>query len=119
MAIRLIIFFVIIALIELYAFQAVKTFTIVRWVLNSYLIVSFAVIIFIGYEFTTFDRSVGQTKMTMITLGILLLTLVPKILITIVLLLEDIFRLFSASISKFSGATQDSFLRDDFWKVQL
>lgn len=110
MAIRLIIFFVIIALIELYAFQAVKTFTKVRWVLNTYLIVSFAVIIFIGYGFTTFDRSVGQTKMTMITLGILLLTLVPKILITIVLLLEDIFRLFSASISKFSGATQDSFL---------
>ncbi|MEI7508939.1 MAG: metallophosphoesterase [Flavobacterium sp.] len=110
MALRLIIFFVIIALIELYAFQAVKTFTKVRWVLNTYLVISFAVIIFIGYGFTTFDRSIGQTKITMITLGILLLTLVPKIVITVVLLLEDIFRLFLASISKFSGVSKDSFL---------
>jgi hypothetical protein len=110
MAIRLIIFFIIIALIEIYAFQAVKTFTKVRWVLNTYLVISFVVLLFVGYGFTTFDRSVGQTKMTMITLGILLLTLVPKILITVVLFLEDIFRLLSATISKFSGVSQDSFL---------
>jgi hypothetical protein len=110
MAFRLLIFFVIIALIELYAFQAVKTFTKVRWVLLSYIFLSVAAIVFIGYQFTKFDRSVGQTKMTMITLGLLLLILIPKLILTLVLFLEDIYRIFSGTISKISGASSDTFL---------
>jgi predicted MPP superfamily phosphohydrolase len=110
MAIRLIIFFVIIALIELYAFQAVKTFTKVRWVLWTYIFLSLTAIIFIGYQFTKFDRSVGQTKMTMITLGLLLLVLIPKLILTLVLFFEDIYRVLSGTISKISGNTTDSFI---------
>lgn len=110
MALRLIIFFVIIALIELYAFQAVKTFTKVRWVLIAYVAISLAAIVFIAYQFTKFDRSVGQTKMTMITLGLLLLVLIPKLILTVVLFLEDVFRIFSGTISKISGASTNSFL---------
>ncbi len=110
MALRLIIFFIIIGLIELYAFQAVKTFTKVRWVLITYVVISLVAIFFIGYQFTKFDRSVGQTKMTMITLGVLLLVLIPKLILTLILLLEDIFRIFSGTIYKLSGSTTDSFL---------
>ena len=110
MALRLIIFFIIIGLIELYAFQAVKTFTKVRWVLIAYVVISLVAIFFIGYQFTKFDRSVGQTKMTMITLGVLLLVLIPKLILTLILLLEDIFRIFSGTIYKLSGSTTDSFL---------
>ncbi len=110
MALRLIIFFIIIGLIELYAFQAVKTFTKVRWVLVAYVVISLVAIFFIGYQFTKFDRSVGQTKMTMITLGVLLLVLIPKLILTLILLLEDIFRIFSGTIYKLSGSTTDSFL---------
>jgi len=110
MALRLIIFFIIIGLIELYAFQAVKTFTKVRWVLNAYVFISSVAIFFIGYQFTKFDRSVGQTKMTMITLGVLLLVLIPKLILTLILFLEDIFRIFSGTIYKLSGSTTDSFL---------
>ncbi len=110
MALRLIIFFIIIALIELYAFQAVKTFTKVRWVLIAYVVISLMAIIFIAYQFTKFDRSVGQTQMTMITLGLLLLVLIPKLILTLVLFLEDVFRIVSGTISKFSGNTTDSFI---------
>ncbi len=110
MALRLIIFFIIIGLIELYAFQAVKTFTKVRWVLIAYVFISSVAIFFIGYQFTKFDRSVGQTKMTMITLGVLLLVLIPKLILTLILFLEDIFRIFSGTIYKLSGSTTDSFL---------
>jgi predicted MPP superfamily phosphohydrolase len=110
MALRLIIFFVIIALIELYAFQAVKTFTKVRWVLITYVVISLAAIFFIAYQFTKFDRSVGQTRMTMITLGLLLLVLIPKLILTLILFFEDIFRILSGTISKISGSTTDSFL---------
>lgn len=110
MAIRLIIFFLIIALIEFYAFQAVKTFTKVRWVLWTYIFLSLTAIVFIAYQFTKFDRSVGQTKMTMITLGLLLLVLIPKLILTLVLFFEDIYRVLSGTISKISGNPTDSFI---------
>jgi uncharacterized protein len=110
MAFRLLILFIVVAFIEFYAFQAVKTFTKVRWVLVSYVVVSLTVIIFVAYQFTKFDRSVGQTKMTMITLGLLLLVLIPKLILTLILFLEDIFRILSGTISKISGTTNDTFL---------
>ena len=113
MVLRLSLFFLIIAIIEIYAFQAVKTFTKVRWVLLAYSTISLTVILFIGYQFTQFDRSIGQTKMSMITMGLLLLVLIPKVIITFILLLEDIFRVFSGSMNHFSGpAIGVSFLPD-------
>jgi hypothetical protein len=102
MVFRLLLFFLIVFIIEVYAFQAVKTFTKVRWVLLAYSSISLAVILFIAYQFTQFDRSVGQTKMTMITMGLVLLVSIPKIIITLLLLLEDIFRVFSGTINRFS-----------------
>ena len=111
MFIRLFVFFLIIAIIEVYAFQAVKTFTKVRWVLLAYSAISLGVILFIAYEFTQFDRSVGQTKMTMITIGLMLLVLIPKIIITFILLLEDIYRVFYGAVNRFSSAaTNNAFL---------
>jgi predicted MPP superfamily phosphohydrolase len=68
-----------------------------------YQLFSLGLIIFIAYQFTQFDRSVGQTKMTMITLGVLLLVLIPKIILSFFMLLEDIFRVFSGSITHFMG----------------
>lgn len=90
---RWIILFIIIAVIELYAFQAVKTVTKVRWIQIAYIVISLSAVVFIFYQFSRFDRSVGQTPMTMITIGLLLLVLVPKLLITFFMLLEDILRL--------------------------
>jgi len=113
MVLRLSLFFLIIAIIEIYAFQAVKTFTKVRWVLLAYSTISLTVILFIAYQFTQFDRSIGQTKMSMITMGLLLLVLIPKVIITFILLLEDIFRVFAGSMNHFSGpAIGVSFLPD-------
>ncbi len=113
MVLRLLLFFLIVLIIEVYAFQAVKTFTKVRWVLLAYSLVSLGVIFFIAYQFTKFDRSVGQTKMTMITMGLLLLVLIPKLIITFILLLEDIFRVFYGAMNHFSGsAISTSFLPD-------
>ena len=103
MAFRILLLCIIIFIIVLYAFQAVKTITKVRWVLIAHLVLSLSTIIFIGYQFTKFDRSVGQTKMTMITLGLLLLVLIPKFLLSIVLLFEDIYRLFVGTSNYFSN----------------
>jgi predicted MPP superfamily phosphohydrolase len=108
MAFRIILFCLIFFIIELYAFQALKTITKVRWIITLYLVISISVIVFIAYQFTKFDRSVGQTKMTMITLGLLLLVLIPKLLLSIMLLFEDIYRLFAGTSNYFSNYSKDA-----------
>lgn len=92
MVIRFIIICALFLFIELYSFQAIRTLIKLRWLLISYQIISLLLFLFIIYSFTQFDRSVGQTKQTMFTMGLMLLVYVPKIVITLVLLGEDIFR---------------------------
>jgi hypothetical protein len=70
-------------------------------------------IAFIFYQFSKFDRSVGQTQMSLFTLGLLLLLLIPKIILTVFMLLEDVFRIFSGTITHFVGDNDSgSFLPD-------
>lgn len=110
MALRFILLFVIIAIVEIYAFQVIKTVTKSRWILIAYAVISIAAIVFITYEIMKFDRSVGQTKTTLITLGLLLLVLLPKIVLTFVMLLEDVMRILMGTITHFMGHNSDSFL---------
>ena len=92
MAFRWVILLLIILIIEIYAFQAVKTFTKVRWVQLTYIVISFAAVAFVFYGFSKFDRGVGQTQMFMMTIGVMLLVIVPKLLITFLMLLVDTLR---------------------------
>jgi predicted MPP superfamily phosphohydrolase len=108
MAFSLFILFLIIGVIEIYAFQAVKTFTKVKWVRLCYVIISLMSIVFIVYQFTRFDRSVGQTPMFMITVGLMLLVLIPKLLITSVLILEDGLRLIAGSRNYFNNYDKEA-----------
>ena len=105
MAFRFFFLFLIITIVEIYSFQVVKTITKSKVILSLYIIISVAVLVFISYQFTKFDRSVGQTKMTMITLGMLLLILIPKLILTVFMVFEDVYRVFSGAISKFMGDT--------------
>lgn len=109
---RWILFIVFVALIEIYTFQAVKTLTKIRWVQYTYLAVSLLIIIYIAYQFTQFDRSIGQTKQTMFTLGLLLITFLPKIIITVVMFGEDVIRVFDGFMKEFLGNSNESFLPD-------
>ncbi len=92
MGFRLLFFIVFLFIIELYAFQAFKTILKDRWFLVSYAAISVAILVYIVYGFFSFDRSVGQTKQTMFVMGLMLVVYVPKIVLAIVLLTEDIVR---------------------------
>ncbi|WP_414000052.1 metallophosphoesterase [Flavobacterium sp. W1B] len=87
--------------IDLYAFQALKTLVKKRGVLVFCQILSFLLFIFIIYSFTQFDRSVGQTRQTMFTMGLVLVVYVPKLVLALVLLGEDIFRMGAGTINYF------------------
>jgi hypothetical protein len=92
MVFRLLLLCFILGVIELYAFQAFKTVFRLRWALTLYQIISLLLFAFIVYSFTQFDRSVGQTRQTLLTMGLLLLVYIPKIVATLILFGEDIYR---------------------------
>lgn len=98
---RWIFFVLFVVFIEIYAFQAFRTVTKLRWALLSYQIISFLALVFIIYGFTQFDRSVGQNKQSLFTLGLLLVIYVPKILLTLIMFGEDIFRLAMGAVRYF------------------
>lgn len=101
MILRILLLCIVLLIIELYAFQALRTLIKVKWVLVSYQILSLLLFIFIIYSFMRFDRSVGQTKQTMFTMGLVLLVYVPKMVLALVLLGEDIFRMAAGSVNYF------------------
>ncbi|QYJ69360.1 metallophosphoesterase [Flavobacterium litorale] len=110
--IRWILLFVFVAVIEIYAFQAVRTLTKVRWVLWAYQAISFLIIAYIAYSFTQFDRSVGQNKQTLFTMGLLLITFIPKMVLGVIMFGEDILRVISGIIREFLGNNNESFLNE-------
>lgn len=101
---RLLFIGVILLLVELYAYQAVKTITRERWILIIYQLVSLLAFAYILYGFSQFDRKVGQNAQSLFTIGLLLLTLIPKLIVAVVLLGEDIFRMFATVINYFTQA---------------
>ena len=110
---RFLIFMLIVALIaEIYTFQAVKAATKTKWVHWVYLAVSILVILYIIYSFTQFDRREGQNKQSLFTMGLLLITVIPKLVITIVMLGEDIIRVLGGFIRMFMGDSKQPFLSE-------
>lgn len=92
--IRWIVFLVFVIVLEIYAFQAFKTLIKSKWFFVFYYVTSAIALAYIIYQLYHFDRSVGQTPKTMMTMGLLLLLYVPKLLLTIILFGEDIIRVF-------------------------
>ncbi len=101
MILRLVLLCIVLLIIELYAYQALRTIVKLKWILLTYQITSAFFLVFLVYSFTKFDRSVGQTAQTMRTLGLFLLIYLPKIILTLVLFGEDIFRIGAGAINHF------------------
>jgi predicted MPP superfamily phosphohydrolase len=101
MVIRILLLFFILFIVELYAYQALRTLVKLKWALVSYQIISVLLLAFIIYSFSKFDRSVGQTQQSMLTMGLILLIYIPKIMLTLILLSEDVFRIGAGTVNHF------------------
>ncbi len=108
--IRWIIFLVFVIILEIYAFQAFKIVIKSKWFFIFYYITSAIALAYIVYQLYHFDRSVGQTPKTMMTMGLLLLLYVPKLLLTFILFGEDVIRFISGLFSLATKSGSDSFL---------
>ena len=102
MILRIVLLLLFLFVVEIYAYQVVRTLVKAKAILVSYQIISALLLAFIVYSFTQFDRSVGQTSQTMRTMGLLLLIYLPKIILTLVLFGEDIFRIGFGSVNHFA-----------------
>ncbi|WP_140485693.1 metallophosphoesterase [Flavobacterium sp. GSA192] len=110
MGFRLLFFIIVLLVVEVYAFQAVKTNVKDKWFLVGYSLLSLAILVYIVYGFFSFDRSVGQTKFTLFTMGLMLVVYLPKMVLAVVLLLEDVFRIGAGVLNYFTENDNESFL---------
>lgn len=110
MGFRLLIFIFILFLVELYALQGFKTIAKTKWFLIIYCFLSLSVFIYIVYSFITFDRSVGQNKQSLFTMGLMLVVYLPKIVLALVLLGEDLYRLLFGAFNYVISGGGENFL---------
>ena len=113
--ITLIIFSAIFLVVEIYAFQAIRTLTksrIIKWV---WLLISLAVYANFLYVIFSTPRSAGQTVSFQFAAGLMLTFLIPKMVLLVVMFGEDVFRVFQKLFSVMSpGATKDFSGRREF-----
>lgn len=98
---RWIVFIAALLLIEFYCFQAVRTSFENKWVRRIYLLISVLVAVFILVSFLKFDRSIGLGKWEMTVIAVLLLVYIPKLIVGIFLLIEDVFRIIFGAFGYF------------------
>jgi uncharacterized protein len=91
---RWFIFLAVLFALEYYTFQAFKTVLKSRSLAIGIEVASLLILFFIIFQFLSFDRSQGQTRSFMLTSGLMLLTVIPKLIFVIVLFSEDIMRFF-------------------------
>lgn len=110
--IRWIIFIVFVLFIDFYAFQSVKTMTKNKVVFLIYWLVSFVVLGNIIYQLNTFNNSKGMSQSIMFAFGLLILSITPKIIALVILVGEDVFRVFRGAFNYFSSSNSNTFLED-------
>ena len=112
MMIRWIVFVAFILFVDFYAYQSIKTLTKKKIIKVLYWIISWSILINLLYKLFVFNDSRGLTQPMMLAFGLLILSLIPKIILLIVLFGEDIFRVFKGFFNYFSKTKPKAFLAD-------
>jgi len=100
--IRWAIFLGVFLLIDIYAFQAVRTAFKSRGINLVYILVSVFVLVNFIYQLKTADRSVGISTKINLAIGLFLTLYIPKIMILVIMFGEDIIRLPQACYKYFT-----------------
>ena len=107
MALRWIIFIVIYILVDIYAFQALKTISRNNWLYSAWIVISLVLLGALIYELGIVDSDRNMSVSRMYVFGFFLAVFVPKLILIIIMFGEDIFRLFSGLYTKINN--NDSF----------
>jgi predicted MPP superfamily phosphohydrolase len=99
----------IIFLLEIYVYQAFKALTNNTWIRISYWVVTISVYAFFIYEILNFKRSDRDHHRIQIFASIFVIFILPKILIILMLLIDDIIRLFGYGINSIKSTAPTHF----------
>ena len=100
-------FFLIFGTIEWFSFQALRTLLQRKKMLVLYQAVSLLLAVYFIYSISQFDRSIGQTRKTMLVLGFALMVYLPKAVLALVMLTEDFFRVGKGSVNYLAKKKKD------------
>jgi predicted MPP superfamily phosphohydrolase len=95
----LLIFFLIWGAIEWFSFQAVRNVLKRKKMVMAYQVISLIIAIYLLHTISQFDRSVGQTRKTMLVLAFALMVYIPKMVLALIIITEDIFRVGKGSVT--------------------
>lgn len=104
------IFIIIYILIDVYAFQALRTVVKNPWVHGIYVAASVLLLGAFIYQISTGDSSRTMSPTRMYTFGLFLAFFVPKLFLIIFMFGEDVVRLFVGAFSKIGGSDQGFYL---------
>lgn len=93
------IFLAVVIIVELYAFQAIKTLTKNRLIRYGWFAFSFFAYTNFFYTIITYDRSNGQTPAFQYAFAFVLIALLPKLLMLLTMFGEDMFRYIQKAFS--------------------
>jgi predicted MPP superfamily phosphohydrolase len=109
---RILIPLVLLSLVDIYAYQAFKTISRDQvWVRYAYWVVSIAFILMVVYTILNFNREAGpQNPVFKVVMASFVLLFVPKLVVSIFLLTEDVTRFLVGVAGQFAGSDAESFL---------
>ncbi len=100
---RWIIFISIYILIDVYAFQAIRTLTKNQWLYGFYVVVSVLILGLFIYQLNYGSSTRTMNPFRMYTFGVFLAIFVPKLFLVVFMFGEDVIRLFVGAFSKIGG----------------
>jgi len=104
---RWIIFIIIYSVIDLYAFQSIRTITRSNWIAGFYFLVSISLIAALYYLLNSSGSSNFMQPPKNYVFGIFLVIFIPKLLVIIFMFGEDVMRFFTGLFYKISDGESD------------
>ncbi len=107
---RWFLFIIVYILVDIYAFQAIKTLTKNPWIYGIYVLLSLAILAALIYQISSVGAGKTIDINTMYVFGIFLTLFVPKLLLVIFMFGEDIGRFFAGIFMKVTGSSEAPFM---------
>lgn len=101
---------IILLILEYYSFVAFTSLTRSKSFTIIYIAITLLLYIYLGYSFYNTNFSKGQTHKSMFLMSIVLLIVLPKLILSVPMLLQDILRLFFGIGRKIAGSETTTFL---------
>ncbi|MEM0517773.1 metallophosphoesterase [Aequorivita flava] len=107
---RWFIFILFYILVDIYAFQAVKTITKSPWLYGLYVFISLAVLAALIYQLSTLGAGRVLDVNAMYVFGVFIAVFIPKLIVVIFMFGEDIVRFFTGIFMKVAGSSDAPFM---------